>query len=391
MNKQKYLPQWTDRYPKYDQQYLAANIMCKENGNESLLSVRFKDDLSMFYKTNFKSSCYAGELYGKDCCSVIHQICIEDARYTFAKALYKKSCDILFEKYRDIGNIKIEKQRSDGVYPIIWRYEPVFIKEKLFEIMSDLIKEGFFVQEHIETRVENERIISFNGVMGYDDRIKLLRNRKSDIPTEVQLKKARYTLDDCLQYYVIISDDILELGNQQRVYKMLYEENKCLFDAAENKDTEKLFALAKAGYNLNAINDCGDTPFKIYVNNVLLEDYDYYGVLPPHIKETIDKLIKLGANPAIVGVTNNFDSLLHASCVRSNAGLVKYLLEMGVNPVLYMFLDDYCCEKDKTLLDWEEAHITPDDNSEEEAKRVLYTKEIVRLLKEYSNKNGAIQ
>lgn len=388
----KYLETWTDGYPEYDKQYLAANIIINSSfDKESLLPVRFRDDLTLFYNTRFEEDFEVGNLYGSYPWTVNHRVCVEDGKYTFAKALYKKASQKLFDKYPDIDKIGFDSQQKNGVYNICWKYPPSFLKEKLLEIMGGMIRDGFCINEHIEHCNVNERIIRFDGVMHYDDRKKLFGKYKYDSIPDAFHNTLTYSLEECMPYYTVISDDILNLGNQQRIYSMTYEENKPLFDAANSGDVEKLCRLAEKGYNLNAMTCSGDTPLYLYVDKFLFdeEEEEYYGVLPEHIKNNIEKLMSYGANPAVCGVTNWYSPLIQQACVCSNVGLVRFLLEKGVNPNQYMYLDDYYCEKDNTLTEWVECHIEPDefgiddDDKEMEERRIKYTAEIYQLLKKY--------
>ena len=107
-----------------------------------------------------------------------------------------------------------------------------------------------------------------------------------------------------------------------------------------------------------------------------LENYEDIG---PEKMIFLDYLFEHGANPAIYGV-NAFGCLLVEAAVYHINKLAGWLLQRGVNPAIYPFIDDLS-DEDITLIDWveddvmsEEIRDIPDDD----------VKDLLRMLKEYS-------
>lgn len=381
MNKKEYLPVWTDECIGYDRQYVACNIILsyKYISKESLLPVRFKHDLTLYnkgYQTDFfwPHNVYEVEnAHGPK-----HIVKAYETELAFAEKVYHQAAEVLFEKHPDIEEFEFGQQMDNGLYPIDWKYPPARLKEELLDIIRKLIEDGFSIKEFIKCTEIRENTIEFTGVFDYDDEyVNLFKNNRYDvIPDKFKEREYSYTFEECLPYYVEIDDDLLELGNQQRIYSMTYEHNKPLFKAAKTGDIDRLCALAKEGYNLNAIDNGGRTPFFEYVDLFYWNNPEFYNIFPDELKEDMERMIALGANPAIFGVTNNFEYPLQSACEVSNVGVVKFLLEKGVNPNMYMFTDSYC-DEDVTLFDWVKRH-----SSEYDDEADAYSDKVYEIMKE---------
>lgn len=367
MQKKKYLPVWTDECTGYYRQYLACNIILsyKYISKESLLPVRFKHDLTLYnkgYRTDFFWPHNVYEV--ENAHGPTHIVKAYGTKFAFAEKVYHKAAELLFEKYLDIEEFEFGRQKENGVFPIEWKYPPADLKKEIFDIIKKLIEDGFSIKESIKCTEIRENAIEFRGVFDYDDEyVQLFENNRYDvIADKFRKREYRYSFEDCLPYYVEIDDSLLKLGNQQRIYNTTYEQNKPLFEAAKAGDIDKLCELAKEGYNLNAIDNRGRTPFGEYVEWFYWNNLEFHGKFPEKLKEDMEILIALGANPAIFGVTNDFEYPLQSACVVADVGAVKFLLKKGVNPNMYMYTDDYY-EKDTTLFNWVKWHTSEYDEA----------------------------
>ncbi len=366
-HKKKYLPVWTDECTGYDRQYLACNIILsyKHMSKESLLPVRFKYDLTLYSRGKQVEFFLPHNVYEvENAYGPKHVVMSYGTEYAFAESVYQKAAEILFEKHPDIEDFEFGQQKENGLYPIEWKYPPEELKKELLDIIKKLIEDGFVIKEYIKCTEMSKDRIEFTGVFDYDDEyVQLFKNNRYDvIADKFRKREYRYSFEECLPYYVEIDDAILKLGNQQRIYDKTYEQNKPLFEAAEAGDIDKLCALAEEGHSLNVIDSQGRTPFGEYVEGFYWNNREFEGVFPDKLREDMERLVTLGANPALFGVTNDFDSPLQSACVVADVDVVKFLLEKGVNPNMYMYTDDYY-EKDTTLFDWVKWHTSEYDEA----------------------------
>lgn len=391
MNKKEYLPVWTDECTGYDRQYLACNIILsyKHMSKESLLPVRFKYDLTLYNRGKQVEFFLPHNVYEvENAYGPKHVVMSYGTEYAFAESVYQKAAELLFEKYPDIEDFDVGQQKENGLYPIEWKYQPADLKKELFEIIKKLIENGFSIKESIKCTEIRENAIEFRGVFDYDDEyVKLFKNNRYDAIADMfREREYRYSFEDCLPYYVEIDDSLLKLGNQQRIYITTYEQNKPLFEAAKAGDIDRLCALAEEGYNLNTIDKYGHTPFFEYVELFFWNNPEVHGKFSEKLREDMERLVALGANPAVFGVTNDFESPLQSACVVADVEVVKFLLEKGVNPNMYMYTDDYY-EKDTTLFDWVKWHTSEygDEKNPEMDEVYEILKEAIKQMKDVAD------
>lgn len=390
-------PCWVYAYPEYTKQYQACWIMGIIPGYEkhiagtpfhTLLPIRFYDYGSWDYdeKTKFgllSVGCYRDGIQN---CMKSHVVLAE---YLYAKRLWEEASMIIYKEFPEIENIVFEQQRSDGVYLINFRYDPSQIGKRQQEIMRQLIDDGFCIQEELSVRCEesNERKTwIYEGTL--DCSFELLQNafHRASYGQALPLvanRSVSFSYDTCEAYYHTFDRDLLELGNQRRWYAIEERKQKGLFEAARQGDYTGMCKLVETGYSLNAFDKSGTTAFTWFaLQQITREEPDN-----DRFKQW-DHLIALGANPGLFGVNTDNESLLTNAILDKDVEAVRYLLDIGVNPNYYIYLDDCFTDEGVTLLeqaeDWrEDWRIGRDVEGDADSIEKEYKKmdEICRLLR----------
>lgn len=399
-SEKKYYPMWAHDFPNYSDQHNACYIWeCeKDKPNRSLLPVRLYIDGDYFHLEDEEfgegletyHDCFLvrkrDTLFVEDILYKLH-ICIQSAEYVFAKMLYDKSSEILFTEFPNIENISYGEQKENGIYPIKWNIPYDVLINRQLEIMQELLDNGMFLDEKLEETEDSDNPNKFthiylDGILDGDpdDVIDAIKNTKrEDYLKNFGNKRLTYTLDECMKYYKIFTEDILELGNQKRVYCIIEEQNRDLFEAARRLDAKTLLEYACNGRNLNAICTNGNSVFSEYLNRII-DDAGNPESATEFCEKDVQALVDAGANPALYGVDDIFHPPINNALVRGETEIVKFLLNNNVNPDLFGTIDEKY--ESETLLEREERWLLemPYYGSSPNAEE-LY-KEHIRLLEE---------
>lgn len=339
----RYLPMWTNRIRSLKKQYDLCWIHHCESKifpYRSLLPLRFYD-LYDYYDLN--SQFHFG------CAIPTHRMPrfsanIMPAEYAFARKVYNTVADRIKEMHPEIEQVSFGKQLPTGIYPIKFAVDYNTLLAEMLDSVDDVLNSAISVDETISIEQSND---SFGGVdisgildMEYEEIKSLLYGiyfqKISKIPLRTGL---RYDKEKVMKYFRVFSPNELLLGNQSnRVYANNEEKYHAFFETARNGDYDKLLNYVKAGYNLNELDMYGTTAFANYLRSQL--DFDKDTIDP----KKLDVLIALGANPAIYGVDVCFDAPITMATMYTNVFLIKYLLEKGVNPNVYPYIDDLYTE-----------------------------------------------
>lgn len=384
-----YLPCWTDGLSfreQYDAYWIAneyRKAISDPNGNPfySLLPLRF-DNMGYYYKPEKYDYL---ELEGKSCFEYPYDLYqsfdIYKCRYQFALAVWKKAAERIKEEYPEIENITFGCQQANGVYPINFTYRVDEIRNRQIDIIKKLIQDGFSIDENLTVTYEEkgyDKRWRYEGMIGpsYEKCRKMLSNTMAKGKLIEVMKNVSYTYEECEEYYLSLDEKILMLGNQIRAYYHKQEENKPLFEAINEKDFDKIREYVKNGYSLNAIDVYGYSAFDNILESLFDdEEKEEWDDLDEEETKLLDSLFNMGVNPAIYGVNADGCSLNHAVVYHRNK-TAKWLLEKGVNPELFPYIDDLC-DENVTMVEWLEGiwyqEKTPDD--------VI---EMIQMLKQYS-------
>lgn len=312
---------------------------------------------------------------------------IYKCQYQFALSVWKKAAEMIKEEYPGIESITFGCQQESGVYPINFVYNTEEIKNRQIEIIKELIQDGFSIDETLTLTYEengNQKAWYYKGTIGpsYERCKKTLSDTMAKGKLIKVKKNVSYTYEECEKYYLSFDEKILKLGNQIRVYYNTQEENKPLFDAIKEKNIEKIKEYIKNGYSLNVIDIYGNSAF----TNILYSLFDDEGKkewddIDTEETELLDDLFDTGVNPAIYGVNANECSLDEAVVCHRNK-TAKWLLEKGVNPVFFPYIDDMS-DEGLTLIDWLES-ILYEETRDMPKEKHDDVKEMLQMLKEYS-------
>lgn len=338
-----YLPHWASEYSDFKSQYDACSVMIKQNNFYSLLPVRLDEDVCPYLSERWCFSFNVNKFYG-GAGFWRHVSFIQSSRFAFAKKLYLESAIQLMTEYPEIEDISFGERQANGIYPIKRRYSTEPLRARLYEIMERKLSDGFYIDEFIRAEfheTSDSKNYKFFGVLDMDrsELETLLYTHDQEYIRSIYLKRGiRYTLDECKVFYREFDEDILDLGNQPRAYAASYSDNAELFEAARAGDFENLVELARMGGDLNAMDGDGNTPFFYFAAEMIRPLSD--GCFPELRTEQLDKLIKLGANPAMYGIGLNARGALAEASRYGNLKAVKYLLAKGVDPLYYPSKDE---------------------------------------------------
>jgi len=338
-----YLPNWASEYSDFKTQYDACSIMIKQNSFYTLLPLRLDEDVCPYLCARWGFSFNVSKLYGGSG-FWRHINYIQNSRFAFAKKLYLESALQLMSEYPDMEEITFGKRNANGIYPIRWRYSPAELKRRLYEIMERKLSDGFYIDELIRVEYEenaDSRSYKFFGVLDMEraELETLLYTHSEDYIRAVYLKSGiRYTLEECKEFYREFEEDILLLGNQPRAYIASYRDNSELFETAKLGDFEAMTELVRMGGDLNAMDMEGKTPFYYFALRSLAPCYD--GSFPELPTDKLNRLIELGANPALYGIGTQAKGALAEASACGNLNAVKFFLAKGVDPLYYPAKDE---------------------------------------------------
>ncbi|MBE6573491.1 MAG: ankyrin repeat domain-containing protein [Ruminococcaceae bacterium] len=230
------------------------------------------------------------------------------AKNEIIESIYIESANEFFNKYPEMKDFEFGKQACDGVYDI------------KFKVNYPERKRNF--KEILDKNLENSGI--------------LLNTKEFN------------------NHFVTISKRVFILSNQY----VRYEENeiryKELFEAAKKRDFNKIQELVYAGAEINAIDRFGETILHKYVSIAFHQS-------EININE-LEKLIELGAIPSIYGIEiSNSYSLLENAALGHKTDVVEFLLDKGVNPNIFCYLDEPFENLSETLLERTERWAHGDD------------------------------
>ncbi len=338
-----YLPHWASEYSDFKSQYDACSVMIKQNNFHTLLPVRLDEDVCPSLSARWGFSFNVNKFYGGSG-FWRHVSYIQNSRFAFARKLYLESAIQLMTEYPDMEDITFGARMANGIYPIRWRYSPAELKRRLYEIMERKLSDGFYIDEFIRVEFEDtidSKNFKFFGVMDMErtEVERLLYTHDEKYIRAVYLKKGiRYTMDECREFYREFDEDILELGNQPRVYATSHMANLKLFEVARAGDFKTMVDIARMGGDLNVMDKDGNTPFYYFAKRMLTPARN--GVFPEFNTEELDTLIELGANPALYGIGVNARGALAEASGCGNLQAVKYFLAKGVDPLYYPVKDE---------------------------------------------------
>ena len=227
------------------------------------------------------------------------------------------------------------------------------------EIMKGLLDSGMYLDETLEETEDKDEFAPFptvylKGTLEGDffDIIDVLKETaRKDYLKVFGKKRLTYTLEECMKFYKIFPEEILGLGNQKRVYRIIEEQNRDMFDAAVNLDAAKLLTFVETGRNLNDICEDGNTVFSKYLNGII-SGKGYPNSTSVFCEEDAQALVDAGANPALYGVDDDFEFPLNNALRCEQTDIVEFLLKNKVNPNMFSRID--CVYESETLLEREE-------------------------------------
>ena len=316
--------------------------MIKQNNFYTLLPVRLDEDVCPYLSARWGFSFNVNKFYGDGFWR--HTSCIQNIRFAFARKLYLESAIQLMTEYPDMEDITFGARQSDGIYPIRWRYAPSELKRRLYEIMERKLSDGFYIDEFIRVEFEEtagSKNYKFFGALDMEksELEKLMYTHDKEYISSIHLKCGlRYTMEECKEFYREYGDDILELGNQPRAYAASYRANAALFKAAREGDYDGMVDIVRMGGDLNAMDEDVNTPFYYYAAKTIVPGSD--GSFPELPTDRLDRLIVMGANPALYGIGTQARGALAEASSCGNLKAVKYFLGKGVDPLYYPVKDE---------------------------------------------------
>ena len=368
-----YLPIWTDNFPDPEQQYdlcwISAN--CQDDPRYSLLPIRYYGRGNLYYD-KFHQSYTVNKFYPQMTGWHWLQTEIIPANYFYAEMLYKTAAEQIFEKYPNLPDITFLSLNSEGIYPVNWAVPYDTLLTELKKAIEDIYESGFYIDEYISVEetfdeYRNTQTVKISGVLiGSPTEIsRWYYNTKPENYLTRKLKKQyRISLKKCYDYYRIFSEDELTLGNQTRKYYENEIQFAKMFEAADNRDFEKLTEYVRDGFDLNTIGRLGATAFARFCDTDEYLDYD-----------KLDELISLGANPALYGCDRDgISAPLWNACITQNYKLAKYFLSKGVNPIINTEPDS---DSGEFLIDRLERWLNDIDSNRDD-------RQLIKLLKKYT-------
>ena len=380
MTKKKYLPVWTDGLT-YDEQHLtywlAQNIE-RVNKSYSLLPLRLESN-SYCGRSNYCREVQIIEDYfeaGK--CRVSCDIL--PLAYCVAEKAFDSAADEFFKKYPEALNVAFSKLNSNGVYDIKFDID-YSTRLNLFKTILDEKIEEYCVIDEIFEYSENKSEQKFPWAE-YNITARL-NMKEEDIKFNfsealcsfgypyIPEKQVKIKKEDVYRYYFIVSEKIFNLANQHIIYNKNSLKYSEFFEAASNRDLNAIKKFIQNGVDINSIDANGFTAFFSYIysasdaSNLSIDD--------------LKILLSMGANPAIYGAGFDEEPLSYA-CLTEQMDIIELLLQSGVNPHLYPYIDE--AEISETLIERTERWAEGDLNIEVDPSEAQ--QKIAEMLKSYA-------
>jgi len=332
----KYMPVWIDKYSDPAQFYNFGWIYesAEDDRRYSLLPLRYYG-LGEVYGDSFGRNFSINHLYPQASGEHWLKLYITPAYYYFAQKLYEAAAQRVLDKYRQLENVEFGKQSPDGIYPCTFAVPYSTLLSEIEDQIKAVYDSGFTVDERLEKLEENKfyntvwTTVRLNGIIdGKPDEISeyFFKCHPDNYLNRDLKKHLRYPLEECYKLYRIFSEEELCIGNQRRIYIENEKRYKEEFYAATHGDFDTLLEFVNNGFDLNTMGKLGETAFSKFASKC-------------NTFEQLDKLIALGANPALFGCEYPvFLSPLWNACEDCNIPLVEYLLEKGVSPTFMPYV-----------------------------------------------------
>ena len=354
-----------NRQELYDSCWIMGNSslidrILRDNPYYSLLPLRFYNSGKWSYKENY--DLHSVGTY-RDGFELRRSSEISPSLAYFAQKLWEKAAETTYRKFPQIEECSFDKQDSDGIYPIVFRYDIDEVAQYQENEMRRLIDNGFSIDEHLSIEYNEDRwrkTWHYSGVVGESSAeiSQMFYNTPHGEMLPVNSRKnVSYSYEECKPYYKTFSKRMLTIGNQRRAYSFFSKQNEPLFHAAHEKNSERLKELVHQGYSLNEINTDGDTVFSVFVNAVTNEQD-----LTEQGENTLNEFVNLGANINLFGVSVICEPLLFTAYLCHQHRLFEWLLTNGADIDLEIGYDEELFDRSYTINDWVNEHENDHDD-----------------------------
>jgi hypothetical protein len=364
MSNKKYLPVWTDGLT-YDEQHLTfwiADNMEGINKKYSLLPIRLKGD-NYCGRKEFDNYIHVIDNYFQEKkCRTKSKIM--PLSYYIAEKAFDLAAKEFFNAHQNALNVTFHKLNDNGVYDTEFEVD----YETRLMLFKSILDEKISEIGAIDEIFEFEQIEQVSHSPWPEYRINALLDIKEEeiyynFPSIIKSYKYPYVpkksvkvnIEDIYKYYLIIPKNIFILGNQHIKYNENAQTYSAFFQAAENRELDKIKDYVRDGVDINTIDSDGRTIFAKYIGDAFCIDEKKCAV------EDLKVLMSLGASPSIFGAGFT-DSPLSNVCLSDYIDIVTLLLESGVNPNLYPCIDEPEECMSETLLERTERWAVGDPN-----------------------------